>query len=113
MSEASRSMPDLSEMISTVTSNPKAMAMLASLLGNAPSGTPDAQEKPTPCTEKKEDCLPCPKSSTKSNKNEDRKRLLTALKPFLSPERRQAVNTLLLVLEGVSLLSIGKEPPCT
>ena len=118
MSEENKSLPDLSEIISTVSSNPKALAMLSSLLGGAPIEKPEKPEEPKD-TERTDACddtlpsLPISRGGKQHDKNEDRRRLLNALKPFLSPERRQAVNTLLIVLEGLSLLSAGKEPPCT
>lgn len=115
MSEENKSLPDLSDIISTVSANPKALAMLSSLLGGASAEKSHTNEGCEECTEKQEvpPCLPTPVKGKKNDKNEDRRRLLTALKPFLSPERRQAVTTLLLILDGLSLLSAGKEPPCT
>ncbi|MBQ9736550.1 MAG: hypothetical protein IJV96_07190 [Clostridia bacterium] len=115
MSEEGKALPDLSEIIGMVSANPKAMAMLSSLLGGAPT----EQKAPVKDLEEREEGKETPPRLPPSalgkhpDKNEERRRLLMALKPFLSPERRQAVNTLLLVLEGLSLLSAGKEPPCT
>ena len=103
--------PDLSGILARVAENPQAMSMLASLLGGAPKK--DFSEDATPKTEEK-DLLPAfiPQKSQKSKKDEDRRRLLLALKPFLSRERCQVLEALLLVLDTISLLPRGKEPPC-
>ena len=102
--------PDLSGILSRVTENPQAMSMLASLLGGATK-----KEEPREDPREKEDCQvissPMP-SKPHGKRDEDRRRLLLALKPFLSRERCQVLETLLLVLDAISLLPKGKEPPC-
>ena len=116
MSEEKKSLPDLSEIIGAISGNPKALAMLSSLLGGIETEKSTVEEKDTERKANNESPtprLPAPIKGTPRGKNEDRRRLLMALKPFLSHERCQAVDTLLLVLEGLSLLSMGKEPPCT
>ena len=106
----------LSDILSRVTENPQAMAMLSSLLG----GVATAQKESGASQEEKEDM---PVSATpalarqhiphRDGKAEERRRLLLALKPFLSKERCQALETLITVLDAISLLPRGKEPPCT
>ncbi|MBO7170006.1 MAG: hypothetical protein J6W28_02385 [Clostridia bacterium] len=100
--------PDLSGILSQISSNPNAMAMLGSLLGNVspPVKHPEASTDSCACKE----ILP-PKASASF---EDRKRLLLALKPFLSPERCQTVDMLLMILEAFSAFQKGKRNgPCT
>lgn len=103
--------PDLSNILARVTENPQAMSMLASLLSGTPKKT--SQEEKPPQTEEPE-VLPAliQQTTHKSKRDEDRRRLLLALKPFLSKERCQVLETLLLVLDAISLLPKGKEPPC-
>ncbi len=125
MSEGGGGLPDLSTILSRVSENPQAMAMLSSLLGDvkeAPTEKESHKEEPLkeegeskkdPPDAKEAMSLPIPLHRGKGGKHEDRRRLLIALKPFLSAERRQALETLLLVLEATSLFSFGKEPPCT
>ena len=102
--------PDLSGILARVTENPQALSMLASLLGGL-SKKENAEEH----AHKPEDgdLLPAlMPQKQKSRKEEDRRRLLLALKPFLSRERCQVLETLILVLDAISLLPKGKEPPC-
>ena len=110
MSEAG-GFPDLSGILARVTENPQAMTMLASLLGGA-----SKKEEPREEIREKEDSqvLPAlmPPKANRSKRDEERRRLLLALKPFLSQERCQVLETLLLILDAISLLPKGKEPPC-
>ena len=93
--------PDLSSIISQISSNPNALAMLSSLLGNMnPPQKRDEEEKE--CCSRE---LALPKTSSSF---EDRRRLLLALKPFLSPERCQTVDMLLMILEAFSAFQKGK-----
>lgn len=104
--------PDLSGILARVTENPQAMSMLASLLGGTAKKEMPVED---PRKEGDEELLPAlmPQKAHKSRKDEDRRRLLLALKPFLSKERCQVLETLLIVLDAISLLQKGKEPPCT
>jgi hypothetical protein len=90
--------------------------MLSSLLGGSVASKPSQKEEKEEPPQKEEcDAIPViapPKRHTKG-RQEDRRRLLIALKPFLSKERCQALDTLLIVLDAISLLPSGKEPPCT
>lgn len=108
-------LPDLAGLLTRVSENPQAMSMLSSILGGMTAKPPPEEKKEE--TPKSEECdsvpvLVQPKRHTKT-KQEERRRLLVALKPFLSKERCQALETLLIVLDAISLLPSGKEPPCT
>ena len=112
-------LPDLSTILSRVTENPQAMSMLSSLLGGV-GGTekPQKEQGAEPAKETVADAKESVPAISAirprgSRRGEDKRRLLLALKPFLSPGRQSALDTLLLVLEATSLLSFGKEPPCT
>ena len=105
-----------SEILSRVTENPQAMAMLSSLLGGVASSR--RESTPPPQEKEAESVIATPvlaraQSAHKDGKAEERRHLLLALKPFLSKERGQALETLLTVLDAISLLPRGKEPPCT
>jgi len=104
--------PDLSGILARVTENPQAMSMLASLLGGSSKQERHEEEPHTRGDGELLPALPPPKGQ-KSRRDEDRRRLLLALKPFLSKERCQVLETLLIVLDAISLLPRGKEPPCT
>lgn len=109
--------PDLSGILARVTENPQAMSMLTSLLGGMPAKAPPPpdESKERPREKEEEPALPAlsPSKPRKDRGHEERRRLLLALKPFLSKERKEALETLLIVLDAISLLSSGKEPPCT
>ncbi len=102
--EREKSTPDLSALFSQISSNPKAMTMLASLLGGASQQSPKEEHHCEPA------CVSeiCTTPSHRKICYEDRKRLLLALKPFLSPDRCQTVDMLLIVLEAFSAFRGGK-----
>ena len=104
--------PDLSGILARVTENPQAMSMLASLLGGSSKQERHEEEPHIRGDGELLPALPPPKGQ-KSRRDEGRRRLLLALKPFLSKERCQVLETLLIVLDAISLLPRGKEPPCT
>lgn len=106
-------LPDLSGILARVTENPQAMSMLSSLLGGmgekSPKEPPPDEKAPAEKEEAKPVFLPKPPKS----KHEEKRRLLLALKPFLSPERQKALDMLLPLLEAISLFLPGKESSCT
>ena len=106
-------LPDLSGILARVTENPQAMSMLSSLLGGA-GESPKKENDSEESKQEKEDAAPVfmPKHG-RGGKHEDKRRLLLALKPFLSPERQRALDMLLPLLEAITLFMPGKEPPCT
>ncbi len=104
--------PDLSKLLSSVMSNPGAMNMLSSLLGGM-SG--DKKEEKATLSRQNEKCeekhLPPPCALPQDKEltaNEKRRQLLLALKPFLSPERRQALDRILMISEALALLQSEK-----
>ncbi len=105
-------MPDLSGILSKVMANPEALSMLSSLLG----GVPKPPSKEEHC-EKREECdrececavvLP-EKRCKKDSIREERRRLLLALKPFLSKERCEAIDRIILITDTLSLLQTEKK----
>ena len=90
--------PDLSHMLSQIMENPRALSMLTSLLGNATAGGTKPSADTT--TEKP----PIPLSKPTSTADENRRRLLMALKPFVSQGRRHAIDKILMITEALSLL---------
>lgn len=114
MSASEGGLPDLSGILSRVTENPQAMSMLSSLLGGMVEKPPKVDTPPKQDKEEEKEATPVflPKHERRG-RHEDRRRLLLALKPFLTKERQRALETLLPVLEAIDLLSFGKEPPCT
>ncbi|MBE6655346.1 MAG: hypothetical protein E7609_00550 [Ruminococcaceae bacterium] len=107
--------PDLAGILARVTENPQAMSMLSSLLGGTPEKPPHTEQDKEEFKEETKDSVPALASPKprKGGRQEERRCLLLALKPFLSRERCQALETLLIVLDAIALLPFGKEPPCT
>lgn len=135
MSDEQR-MPDLSQLLSGVMANPQALSMLSSLLGNMGKSVPPpmseaCREDPPengncrcpndeecpmrkgcpahshkPCCEERESALlpSCQKSAA-----ENRKRLLEALKPYLSAERCRALERILTIAEALNALRSSKQ----
>lgn len=93
--------PDLSGILSQVMSNPTAMNMLSSLLGGM--GAEKSAEKKESCPPQTEEKIlpPCPKELSAKEK---RRGLLLALKPFLSAERQQTLDRILMISEALALL---------
>ena len=73
----------LAPMIETVKSNPALLSGAASLFSSL-GGRPAGGEKPPP----------------PPGRESDRRRLLRALSPYLSPERQRVLSTLLALLEA-------------
>ena len=105
--------PDLSGLLSGILSNPAALSMLTSLLGNMqkPSGgfpqgggCDEGRPHEPPCAD------PCPKAppilppiAPPPKPRDDRACLLEALRPYLSNERCSMIDTLLRILELMEL----------
>ena len=88
---------DLSALVGTLLSNPAALSMLSSLLGNMGTKPSDGCTAPPPCEEV---CAPPPVLPAPPPKpRDDRACLLDALRPFLSSERCEMIDTLLKILE--------------
>ncbi len=101
--------PSLSDAIDRIMANPELISMVASALGKTPSSPPPVRE------ENKEEGPPEPPSATPASADalatlapilaglkgtgsppdDDRSRLLCALKPYVNPTRRDAIDTLL------------------
>ncbi len=105
-------LPDLSGMLSKVMANPEALSMLSSLLGGA-AKPPQKEEH---CEKREESDCECKcevllpeKRCKKDGIREERRRLLLALKPFLSKERCEAIDRIILITDTLSLLQTEKK----
>ena len=107
--------PDLSALLGSVLSNPNAMAMLSSLLGGVRSESPAVPEEAK--KSEAEQAIPALLSLGGGKRAADRrenrdKALLCALKPYLSPPRRELVDRLIGILYVIELAGplLGIEP---
>lgn len=101
-------LPDLSGMLSKIMANPDAVAMLSSLLGNQMPKAPQDEKSNEKTDDETQACsLPVPKAKENPTR-EKRRRLLLALKPFLSPERCSAIDRILMITDAMSLLQSEK-----
>lgn len=106
--------PDLSGLLSTLLADPGALSAVSSLLGNLrrPDPPPGACEEPggdcpppvspscppLPCP------APCPAPRPAPSPADARRKLVEALRPFLSPEKCEMAETLLRILELTELV---------
>ena len=109
MDETQKDVPtDLSGILAKVMSNPEAIGMLSSLLGGMKGFPPKADAPQTPPQGCESILLPSPPCPCKGNAGENRKRLLLALKPYLSKERQAALDRILMISEALVLLRSEK-----
>ncbi len=113
MDGQSNALPDLSEALSRLMANPELMGAVASALGKAPTppGPSDSAPEPAPASTAASVSLPsasppgadllatlAPLLTTLKGgtpPDNDRSRLLCALKPYVNPHRRDTIDTLL------------------
>ena len=106
---STNSAPDISGMISGLLSNPAAMSMLSSLIGGMKSGAADAPASvapisPPPPPAPRQDAVPALASLHGGAKRDDRRsELLCALKPFVSPSRREMIDRLVGIVALIEL----------
>lgn len=105
MTDVPSGMPDLSSLLGKIMENPSALSMLTDALGGAIKGPSEKRVEAAPGENDSVAALarPAP-SAAKDPRQEDRRRLLCALKPFLSPERGEALDRILKASELLSLL---------
>lgn len=110
---STNSAPDISGMISGLLSNPAAMSMLSSLIGGMKSGAADAPASVAPISPPpplppppapRQDAVPALASLLGGAKRDDRRsELLCALKPFVSPSRREMIDRLVGIVALIEL----------
>lgn len=121
METQNQNMPDLSGMLSGILSNPQALSAISSLLGSLNKPQAEAKEVPlsapqqpfAPEEEKPSD-IPAGSSGISAPtyalpfpiqpKNDKRKTLLLALKPFLSKSKCDTVDLFIRMLDLISLI---------
>ncbi len=105
--------PDFSGLLNGILSNPAALSMLTSLLGNLqkPSDIPHGEcgceghrpPGPPPCDDHCPKAPLLPPAAPPLKPKDDRACLLQALRPYLSHERCDMIDTLLRILELMEL----------
>ena len=103
--------PDFSGLLSGLLSNPQALSMLTSLLGQMqakPAQPPPCPPPEPPCNgpsvcRQPPPCPPLPCEKPKDDGEEKRRALLLALKPFLSPQRQETIDRILMIEEALTL----------
>lgn len=100
--------PDIGRLLGGLLANPGALSMLSSLLGGlgdggaTPPPTPPPPPHDGPCPD---DAGHHPPPILPAIRHEDhRTRLLEALRPYLSPERCNMIDTILRILELMDIL---------
>ena len=102
--------PDLSGLIGNLLANPGALSALTGIIGNLGGTNGDKQAPPPKEDEGKADGDEAPPPApvmlpftARSNYHQNREGLLGALRPYLSPKRRQALEGACKLLEVIEL----------
>lgn len=103
-------MDELNERLSALLSNPEGMEKIKAMAQNL-IGSPLPESPPTPSEDPGIDIGAVTKMLTllKNNKDDDRVRLLLALKPNLSPEKQQKVDSAIKILKLIDLAPLLKD----
>ena len=108
--------PDLSGLLGTLLQNPGALSGIAELLGNLrPPGGGEATPSEKPPEETAASASPETAAASAlpalaaRGRHGERRALLAALGPYLSPRRRQTLDGALRLLEIVELFRDGRE----
>ena len=103
-------MDELNERLSALLSNPEGMEKIKAMAQNL-IGSPFPESPPAPTEEPGIDIGAVTKMLTllKNNKEDDRVRLLLALKPNLSPEKQQKVDSAIKILKLIDLAPLLKD----
>ena len=102
-----RKMDNQSDILSSLLSDPAALASAMEIakgfIGNMPKSTPDSasDNDGNPSDSDKTQSVPSP---VKKAPDDDRTRLLLALKPYLSPKRSEKVGTVLALMKGLEMI---------
>lgn len=108
-------MDDINSALQSILSDRDSMEKIREMAGSLGLGnTEQKKEKPDDLMEKLGDAQNMAKlikvmSAVKNTEDDERTRLLLALKPHLSPERRDRVDTAVKILRLLSLAPILKE----
>lgn len=97
---------DLSKVISIITENPDLIARISALAAQSGRSEDQQSEKETEESTSKteetdiEEVSAVPKVPTvKNDRNQNRQRLLSAFKPYLSTDRAKAIDSMLTIAE--------------
>ncbi|MBO5040304.1 MAG: hypothetical protein J6D09_04315 [Clostridia bacterium] len=94
---------NISEMLKSVMSDPETMSKLMSVAEGLTGGS----EKPSPQVETPEkEVSAVPSILTKGN--EERIALISAIRPYLSPERRKSADSMIKMLKMMKLTDLSK-----
>ncbi len=97
-------MDDISEMLKSVMSDPETMSKLMSVA----QGLTGGGENPSPTPEKPTENEPEAKPSLLTKGNEERIALISAIRPYLSPERRKSADSMIKMLKMMKLTDLSK-----
>ncbi len=95
---------NISEMLKSVMSDPETMSKLMSVAQGLTGGS-DKQSPPPEDPPKKE---PEVKASLLTKGNEERIALISAIRPYLSPERRKSADSMIKMLKMMKLTDLSK-----
>jgi len=93
--------PDISKIIGVIMENPSIIEQISALAAGESRGEPDNKaEAPSPTAEAAVTSAAPPERGRDNN----RSRLLCAMKPYLSKERAQAIDSVLAIMEVMDMM---------
>ncbi len=95
---------NFSEMLKSVMSDPDTMSKLMSVA----QGLTNGSDKPSPPPEDLPEKVPENKPSLLTKGNEERIALISAIRPYLSPERRKSADSMIKMLKMMKLTDLSK-----
>lgn len=97
-------MDDISEMLKSVMSDPETMSKLMSVA----QGLTGSSEGSSPTHEDEPEIETAAKPSLLTKGNEERIALISAIRPYLSPERRKSADNMIKMLKMMKLTDLSK-----
>lgn len=94
----SESAPDIARIVNLIMENPKLIEEISNM-ARADAKQADTSEPTEPVTEVSAEPIAAPQPRQKSIHGRNRSQLLGALKPYVSRERAQAIDSMLSIVE--------------
>ena len=99
--------PDLSKIVSVIMQNPALISQIASLVSNGETGsTKEVEQEVSPSPEVHESIAATPTATlaAPTHSRTRRKELLNAMKPYLSEQRRGAIDSMASILDILDVM---------
>ena len=91
-------MPDLSRIVSLIMENPKLIEEISALTKKEESASSSDEEKSEPTV------APAPNISEPIIRNTKRSQLLSAIKPYVSGKRAEAIDSMISIVDMIDMM---------